>query len=1620
MSTPGPAAVYSEDLPDYPVPAAADPYTNSQSQSQQVFHGAAHFTRPGTRPLSRMGPGHNSIIAGGANVTGINSWWGFTSGSVSGLGRYLVNVGTGNLVLQAGDMNVPHRGAALTFMRTYNSNSQHDWNNSDQGGVNNYGDGWTNTFDMHIAKNSLSGGSGISVFDDNGARYDYEKDCTPSCVFNINSPLGQHSILTYDNSTGWYYWTTKSGTVFLFHNLSDNTGVAGRLAKVWFRNNNVRLIFTYSFDSGASPAPATLSSITVATDTTNGHNQTAQLTFSNFSTSSGTRRLLSTLTEPDGSTTVNYKYDTSGRLVEVDEPTNNTTNSSLPQLYQYSSSGYLLTEANGPRWSLSTASPPPSALQGGFTDFVYAGNSVTAVQSYGYINPTVTDDSGTGAIQAPGGVSGSYGVTSAYRQTYFSYSNVSPAPSPAPSQSPTGIAACSASGSTAVYGTDGREVVACWDSANRIVQSSQWTGSIWLTSFATWDSNNNLVSTKDQRSNETDMAYDALGNLIAEALPAASPGATRPTSLFTYDASNNLVAECDPIWADANGFDWSVTPPPSSSCPASHANSPTNPGPTLATFAPSSPEPFGELAAITKPLGYQVKTSYSPGPQAGTIDFGQPTEIIAASPIPQADGTSVTPATDLYYDDYGNLICTVTHAGTDTSPTLNTAINVYSTSSPNDAVMGRVTQSADADDSSLSNSNQNGACPKTAGIPGSSIVRSFTYFANGQVATSQSPEERAATVSTGFTYDADGDLSTETKHYGSLGSPAPTTRFYDADGRLVEVVKPGSWDTRYDYDLTQGMTTNTGSAVLVGVSGTVAAHGALLKIQEFHSPNWIDMSGSAYDSAGRVIDKYTYMPNHNCTLSNLTTCENANAAVNVYDGTGEAGLLSTSTDAGGVTTTLAYDNAGRITSTSLSDGTHGSGIGYDLDGRVTTLSDTCVTGCSPAPESYTYDRDSNMITKVEMSRYNSDPTKLSYTYYPNGSREYVSAVPAPSSSPQSGSMNQSNLLTYNYDASGQPRSQTLAYGAASPMPFGFSQTRGGRPTGETDPYPSASTTIAYDASGRLNQLVDPEGTTYFNSFDPEGELLTFTEPGQTSAVVQNFDGNGVMIKQIPPGSDPNTGCTFGFTQTDNDGFMNMTTNTPDLGGGCSNKTTTGADDVRNAVQSTTWVSSQNPIGRVLKNYTFDSDGRVSIGWKDNGGSAQSFTNVYDGDGHLVQRNVGANVAMERNYGPDGQIDQIGTADASHVIHYETLHWDGHVLLFTTNSSGQVDDVKVGQTADYFPLDSSNAQLTVWDRDNTGRIRACHNNGGNSGSWSKLDGYNFTTSPLPPLGGCTTPAMYGGAGVGQGSAVLQPDGDGYWDGFVMIQGVRDYDTQLRAWEEPDPLPGRAWNPSSQKRYAWDGNNPSSYQDLSGMAPISDNATYDPSSGWFDWNPGFYGGGYTANGMPMDFALGPLANVNPAINAMNGWAQVWSKSFGWGTDSKGRPALVLHEHFLGWAFSATLGAAVIYRAVNQQELQSIQELGRYSLGPGQEGKPFFPTEEQAQSFANRMGSDDDPYTVTSTEVDDDYANQPGVEAFEPATEGPAYFFRGDAVPGGPVTIGPNGGGGGGDPYLSEGSQ
>src|ERR1700676_3297965 len=86
-----------------------------------------------------------------ASGTGINPWWLYQEQGVLGGGRVMVNVGTGNLLLQDDDMTVSHKGIAMAFRRTYNSQVPSVVSGFFANSRSLYGNGWTNTFDAHIS-----------------------------------------------------------------------------------------------------------------------------------------------------------------------------------------------------------------------------------------------------------------------------------------------------------------------------------------------------------------------------------------------------------------------------------------------------------------------------------------------------------------------------------------------------------------------------------------------------------------------------------------------------------------------------------------------------------------------------------------------------------------------------------------------------------------------------------------------------------------------------------------------------------------------------------------------------------------------------------------------------------------------------------------------------------------------------------------------------------------------------------------------------------------------------------------------------------------------------------------------------------------------------------------------------------------------------------------------------------------------------------------------------------------------------------------------------------------------------------------------------------------------------
>jgi YD repeat-containing protein len=1342
-----------------------------------------------------------------ASGTGINPWWRYAEENVPGVGRTMVNVGTGNLVLQDDDMSVPHKGIALAFRRTYNSQSQHDVAGTDGSIASMYGNGWTNTFDAHISGSSTGP---ISVWDIDGARYDYT--LASDGVTRIPPP-GQYATLTYDGTGCGYLWTKKSGTTYYFWT-PDGAGLcpswwypsygayAGRLYQIIGRNRNTFITFNYSWDSGNSAVGGKISQITAQTES----GLTATLAFADVSG----HRLLQQLIFPDGATSVNYYYYANGDLGDITSPPNNAAGTRPDHSlgYQTLGTGTVLFWASSPRWCASAC-----GTDGAWTrfDFVGADRPSSALSGIGHaavVNPAIPDGSNQTVLQ-PGYTTAATG----YLGEYFT----------------TGVSA------PTFRDTDGHAINWVVDSLGRPTQTQECTATTngsctgtWLVSNETWDSVNNLASEVDPRGNETDYMYDPAGNTIAigEPVTATSQGTFRPTKIYDYDAFNNVVGFCSESESHAKGADW-VGPygtvlANDSLCATFGASVPHY----HAAFIYPSYQPYGQLQSMTTPLGYTRTLSYSASQQGGN-DYGLPTSV-TGTPFTQINGTPRTPAQTLWYDVTGNLRCYSKGNGT--------SVLSYD-------ALGRLTSVADPDDSSASATS---LCAKSSGQPGWNTQVTKTYFPDGSLQSSQTPAERAGGVATSFTYDVDGNTTTETRHYACTSASActagVTTKWYDGADRLVEVALPhdpsdyysSAWLTRYLYDLTAG-----GSVSLGGVG--FHAYGNLFKTQEWvpvpgtTSPTWLDLRGSAFDALDRTVAKYSFSPSSSTTVRATTMAYDATAAT--------LGLLASMTDPLGEATSYSYDAVGRTTGMQFSgDGgvTPAKSFAYDADGR-----ETSETGTMYGTETSRYDGDGRLVEVDEPTSGSiTSPARLTYDYYPDGTRQDVNVA--------STALNASPLMSYAYRADGNRSMVHVGFGQQQGN-FVTSSTDAGRVLSRSDPFsgtamPSpqtpvaagsvyGATTWAYDTAGQLTNLQLPQTFAY--------QLITHDDEGQVQSWVGSYSANGngpvsmalrntvrgenvwqgVLNSTLPSydatianggvvarqrfmpahGGPPTTGLATSVdpvnaivASTSKDFYVRASD--PDAPGwvNCGSRTTTNDYDAASRFVSTTIRMSGNPQSPDCADVYDPTPITTPL-------------HSYDAENHHIEMNGNA---PSIQWSPSGRAYKFSALNAS-------VHYDGAQILFITDQNAALSQVKVETMADI----AGSGQLSVLDRGFGNEYVSTHDNRYYGGIWlgTTLYGnkdtpptsipYLFPGSTTDPT--CRTTSQGTSCDVAASLEYARPEGFQY--GKLTLQGARALDTSSGQWTTPDAYAGDVHDPMSQKAFMWDRNNPYEYADPTGFAP-----------------------------------------------------------------------------------------------------------------------------------------------------------------------------------------------------------
>jgi YD repeat-containing protein len=1426
------------------------------------------------------------------STTGIMPWWTYQVQKVPGLGQAMANVTNLNVLIEATDVDVPFGGLDLAFRRVYNSQSTHDANGDDGSTPSVFGNKWTNTLDTHIGWSSAGSNTGIvSVYTPDGAREDY------SCEINVQATCTSETPGVYDLlATGqpvvsgggvacWFQWTKKTGTTYLFFApykacTSNPAGYYGKLWAIYARNESFSVDLTYGWTNNDASNPENIATIR-ATHFPDGGRLT--LTFGQIAGSAKITELMS-MARPDMKTTIDYQYDALGNLVGVDKPGDNPvlqTNESvpttwgngttipagnLPEVYDIGKAGNI-DQACGPRGAITSMRQNTSndKADGACFDFDYTSGQLADWYTEGVLDPTPRDNVSPSPIQA-----NETGWQPWFEATFSQFA----------------LSGCHGT-TTQMYDQLGHLIQWCVDAAGRVTKTSMNVGgTTWIATSAQWDSNNDLVSTTDARSNTTQMAYDENGNTVEVSHPSelTSQGTISPTSFYDYDVYNNLVHYCDPANNSHNSWIASNSDGLCAEFGTHYA---------IYTYTsdsgPGDPnEPYGCLTDTYKPGGYHTQFKYQGG--SGPCGVGLPTKVIGQS-IQQDDKSTRQLNEILSYNNDGTL-----YTFDPGDPHQSSGNGLWTVSYATDG-MARIRSVEDPDGvTSYRCYDQDG-----------SLFYSETqhqYTLDGSPGCPSLPELLSGVqppkYAVAYSYDPDSNVATETHHHNcgvsclaavqltswctpTISVAADTAcNYYDGSDRLVEVKQAydsnapdmyvNPWITRYLYDL-------TGGQYNFAQSPTFSAYGNLFETQELLPPGsgsvtttvppdsgyptpppnvvYQPIKGAAFDGLDRPVKKYSLLAGGSSEELNTETLTWDTSPL---DSGGVEGLLGKDCNGAGQCQQFDYTADGQEMTFASSDGSSPTrSYEYDPDSRVASIKSG-----SHSPLTYIYDKDGNLMTATDSDQ-GSSPATLNYHYYPDGIKESLDVA--------SSALTQVGLFSYSYYSDGPLKTEVIddsslgsinGFQNAGKTTLAYTYTNNQRLLTRTETgagaYLKTQTSKAYNASGFENAETNP-GTTFSGfSYSAESELLGMTSSnpggcngGPPNSISYSYSLRGELSSwPACTAGNPNAAMANGLTvsvgaipnsiveTTWDDRMPSMTRvkQESNCGGGtlplCSNSSW-GYDDAGRLTSEGQVIDEPNnerprpqEIVRVavtaIRCYDAENHVQISLTTAGSGGTC----------------NAPPVTTTSTSWGGDGHPITIGTYDSGGTLHNETLHWSGDQLLFTTrsvNGNARLDDIKVDVQGDILPYDSGYQGLTFYDRSLDGTVMGCHNASGVSflgvgPPWNVSSESPCLTNETNKAQMPTTINWSGqpfflakyrvDLPMGQGGALGMPRPDGFTDDFDTIQGVRAYDSAAGLWTAPDVFGGVVADPASQKSYMWSGNNPVAYSDPSGYITYVGNA------------------------------------------------------------------------------------------------------------------------------------------------------------------------------------------------------
>lgn len=1301
-----------------------------------------------------------------ADRLGVKDWYEYENRMQFGIGSLLANVSTGNLLVHVDDFSIPNAGLPLAFYRSYNSLSTYDRLTTDGTIQNLYGDGWSTTFDVHMAQNE----NGFSVYADDGGRNDFTYSS------GVLVPVNQADGYLYSDNANGYYWQRKGGiTYHLYSPTSSAIGAAlrGRLYQIIGRNTASTITLAYAFAAQDSSTINNLTSI-VATAMPSGSQITLQFATVYNPNGPGVNAL-STITLPDGT---QYQYWTAVdpatnalQLTQVYTPVNNVqfgTYGISVQQYAYNSP-HQLQYAMDPRWWDSCA---PGAnctgSQGGYTFFhYYADGRLQDEHPIGYVNWAIPDGTGGSLLQPQ--QSAASGLVR-YHSDNFSYDTGAPG------------------GRTTFTDSDGHARVYSMDAGGNVAEVDYTVSpSLALSELRTYDGAHNLITQTDPRGTSRRFGYDTRRNLVSLVETTAQPadGQYQPTYYYSYDLNDNLLSACDPEYVLKNGAG-----PAGALCSGGlgsyryvYDNGVVN-------------EPLGRLSKVINQVGYASTYAYG---LVNGVDYSLPIQYAGDVILSNTNGIAVTPGINVTYTSKGQIAAT-TRIGS-----VNSATVSYD-------VMGRPIKSTDEDGvSSYRTYYPNGDLLSQASSHehADNVADTYKYDADHMVTSIQKWQSPSSSAATTYYLDS-AERIVETV------LPPDSRDFY-----------PYPWATRYLYDLTGTSGTNGVNTISDGVhTVSFASHGGRFDVQRF-VPNstgllmngsalppfqWTDVQGFAYDALDRQTQALMVAPAKNAFVATEYAYDQSPNSYGVLSAVNGAlgGAMYTYDGGENVATETPWAAAGSIAQASMR---------YSYDGNGNLLS---ATSAAFGTTSYTYDAAGNTKTKQEPtggtgqpgftgSGALTSPALWTYYYTGNGWREKVAIqssaiIAAPPASHA--------LYKDSFDSSGRVTARKFTF-RGTQYDFATTYTAAGRYASSSDPFGNNTTVAAYNANGELSSWTAP-GATYSN--------ITLNDAGQVAGYDLHINYPGVPYSEYP--QTPPSHIDFGYTTRgeligavgNNQGiqyalrsadgasvpYKNDYVSAFDPRTGASLTNTPGYDAAGRKKDSI-YDSGDHVVGNSSGNqYAFGYDGRAWVSSSYSGSSSSVFTNHWDdNDGLVFQTAQDGTVKVVKS----GQSVDIPNPNATPVPGAgQLVMWDRDIFGYATNAR---NGTGVGEFGIQIPGLPCSALVP------TGRIVSAPYFPGYPAA---TPGYKYNASYDPSQ--CTSYST--GLGI-----FSSPRSDDYFDGETMIAGARNLDTAIGSFDTPDAtLPDGT--PQNELLYGYAANDAPDLMDVSGFAPCPASELLGPTS------------------------------------------------------------------------------------------------------------------------------------------------------------------------------------------------